>query len=79
MDGSYVRIENLEIPPQLFHSRDLADFIDLGRRFDLVESMEVAEHLPDGAADGFVACLARHADVVSVSRPRRLVRVATIT
>jgi hypothetical protein len=67
VDGSYVRIEDLQIPPQLFRSHDLADFIDLGRRFDLVESMEVAEHLPVRAADGFVACLVRHADVVLFS------------
>jgi len=67
VDGPYVRIEDLEIPPRLFRSHDLTSSIDLGRRFDLVESMEVAEHLPAGAADGFVACLVRHADVVLFS------------
>jgi Methyltransferase domain len=67
VDGPYVRIEDLEIPPQLFRSHDLTSSIDLGRRFDLVECMEVAEHLPDGAADRFVACLVRHADVVLFS------------
>ena len=40
VDGSYVRIEDLQIPPQLFHTQDLAGFMDLGRRFDLIESME---------------------------------------
>jgi hypothetical protein len=67
VDGPYVRIEELQIPPRLFRSHDLTSSIDLGRRFDLVECMEVAEHLPGGAADGFVACLVRHADVVLFS------------
>jgi SAM-dependent methyltransferase len=40
---------------------DLTAPIDLGRRFDLVLSTEVAEHLPEAAADPFVATLARHA------------------
>jgi hypothetical protein len=67
VDGPYVRIEDLQIPPMLFRSHDLTSSIDLGRRFDLVECMEVAEHLPGRAADGFVACLVRHADVVLFS------------
>jgi hypothetical protein len=67
VDGPYVRIEDLQIPPRLFRSHDLTSSIDLGRRFDLVECMEVAEHLPSDAADGFVACLVRHADVVLFS------------
>jgi SAM-dependent methyltransferase len=40
---------------------DLTAPIDLGRRFDLVLSTEVAEHLPEPAADPFVASIARHA------------------
>jgi hypothetical protein len=67
VDGTYVRIEELQIPPRLFRSHDLTSSIDLGRRFDLVECMEVAEHLPGRAADGFVASLVRHADVVLFS------------
>ncbi len=59
--------KNLQIPPQLFHTQDLAGFIDLGRRFDLVEGIEVAEHLAARAAGGFVASLIRHADVVLFS------------
>jgi hypothetical protein len=33
---------------------------DLGRRFDLVQSLEVAEHLPGGTSAAFVASLVRH-------------------
>jgi hypothetical protein len=41
--------------------------VSLGRRFDLVVSLEVAEHLDASAADGFVASLVRHGDVVLFS------------
>ncbi len=67
VDGDYIRTENLLIPPQCFQPRDLSNPIHLGRRFDLVESMEVAEHLPENAAEGFVASLVRHADIVLFS------------
>ena len=40
---------------------------DLGRRFDLVPSIEVAEHLPSGAADRFIESLTRHSDLVLFS------------
>ena len=67
VDGSYVQIDELQIPAPLFRAHDLTSSIDLGRRFDHVECMEVAEHLPGSAADGFVASLVRHADVVLFS------------
>src|SRR5262249_49881456 len=46
---------------------DLEQPFDLGRRFDLAISLEVAEHLSAAAAAGVVASLARHADVVLFS------------
>ena len=46
---------------------DLEKGISLDRRFDLVVSLEVAEHLDAGAANGFVASLVRHGDVVLFS------------
>jgi hypothetical protein len=67
VDGSYVRREHLEIPAANFRAHELAAPIDLGRRFDLVESMEVAEHLPPESAAAFVATLARHGDIVLFS------------
>jgi hypothetical protein len=67
IDGSYVAIDQLLIPHGLFRTHDLSLPIDLGRRFDLVESMEVAEHLPRSAADAFVATLVRHSDIVLFS------------
>jgi hypothetical protein len=67
VDGSYVALDQLLIPRDRFRTHDLALPIDLRRRFDLVESMEVAEHLPHSAADGFVATLVRHSDIVLFS------------
>lgn len=40
---------------------------DLGRRFDLVTSLEVAEHIPEFASGRFVDSLVAHADVVLFS------------
>lgn len=64
IDGDYVRREDLAISPASFLSRDLAEPVDLGRRFDLAQSLEVAEHLPESRARSFVSDLCRHSDVV---------------
>ncbi len=50
-----------------FTQSDLSRPFDLGRRFSLVQSLEVAEHLPEAAAAGFVSSLCRHADIVLFS------------
>jgi SAM-dependent methyltransferase len=67
VDGSYVDRALLSIPPDHFRGADLANGLDLGRRFDLVTSLEVAEHLPPESADRFVATLTAHSDVVLFS------------
>jgi hypothetical protein len=67
LDGPYVEVSDLEIPPQSFHACDLTVPIDLARRFALVQSLEVAEHLPPQAARPFVGSLTRHADIVLFS------------
>ena len=64
VDGEYVDLAELAIDESEFHVRDLATTVDLGRCFDLVESLEVAEHLPESRARTFVADLCRHGDVV---------------
>ncbi len=63
VDGDYVHAPLVED----FQPCDLSRPLDLGRRFDLVQSLEVAEHLPEGSARDFVASLARHGDVVLFS------------
>lgn len=61
VDGDYVKPEQLIIPPDRFRAADLSKPIDLGRRFELVQSLEVAEHVNAASADTFVENLARHA------------------
>ena len=57
----------LEIPHAAFLRADLSQPLDLGRRFDLAISLEVAEHLPAASADTFVASLAGLSDFVLFS------------
>jgi hypothetical protein len=57
----------LRISADRFVTRDLARPLDLGRRFDLVQSLGVAEHLPPEAAGCLVGSLARHGDAVLFS------------
>jgi len=59
VDGDYVDRERLEIPADRFLAHDLSQPLRLGRSFDLVVSLEVAEHLPAGCADAFVESLTR--------------------
>jgi SAM-dependent methyltransferase len=67
VDGDYVDRDRLDIDPDRFVVADLAAPFALGRRFDLAQSLEVAEHLPPARAEGFVADLVAHAPVVLFS------------
>lgn len=67
VDGDYVRPDQLVIPAANFRAHDLSTPLDLGRQFDLVQSLEVAEHLPHAKAAMFVETLTRHGDVVLFS------------
>lgn len=67
IDGFHVREEQLLIAPGEFERRDLTQPLRLDRRFDLVNCLEVAEHLPGARAAGFVADLCQLADVVVFS------------
>ncbi len=67
VDGAYVDRDLLQIPEARFVPCDLAKEIDLKRSFDLVISLEVAEHLPARAADVFIDNLVRHGPVVLFS------------
>lgn len=67
VDGDYIDRSELLIPSERFRSADLTRPFDLGRTFDAVISLEVAEHLPESAAGMFVETLTRHAPVVVFS------------
>jgi SAM-dependent methyltransferase len=67
VDGPYVDVARLYIPQTAFVPYDLATPLSLDRHFDLVQSLEVAEHLDAKAADGFVDNLVRHGGLVLFS------------
>lgn len=67
VDGDYVNRDLLQIPRETYQPADLSQPLDLGRRFDLVMSLEVAEHLPTETSETFVQSLARHSDAVLFS------------
>jgi SAM-dependent methyltransferase len=67
VDGDYVPIELLKIPVKHFRAADVCNLPDFGRRFDMVCSLEVAEHLPAAAAPRYISGLVRLAPVVLFS------------
>jgi SAM-dependent methyltransferase len=67
VDGPYVDRSKLHIPGASFLAHDLAQPLALRRRFDMVESLEVAEHLPESAADVFIENLTRHGHLIMFS------------
>jgi len=60
VDGDYVARDQLLINADEFRASDLSQPLNLGRRFDLVQSLEVAEHIPEAAALTFVQNLINH-------------------
>ena len=67
IDGDYVERSRLLIDEDAFTASDLEQPFDLGRQFDVVQSLEVAEHLSESSASGFVGSLVRHGDIVLFS------------
>ena len=67
VDGEYVDVQKLAVPSAHFKAHDLLKPLTLDRKFDLVQSLEVAEHLPHNAARQFVASLVKHGDVILFS------------
>ena len=67
VDGDYVDHSQLFIDEKFFHPFNLEERVNLNRRFDLVESLEVAEHLSPARADSFVEDLTRLGDVILFS------------
>lgn len=67
VDGDYVNRALLKIAASEFVERDLTKEFDLEKKYDLVISLEVAEHLPESSAAGFVKSLTRHSDVIMFS------------
>jgi SAM-dependent methyltransferase len=67
IEGPYIKKELLKIPADQVLFADLKDKIDLKERFDLVVSLEVAEHIQADHADIFVSNLVNAGDVILFS------------
>jgi 2-polyprenyl-3-methyl-5-hydroxy-6-metoxy-1,4-benzoquinol methylase len=73
LDGDHVSRERLMFDPARFVAADLSLPFSLGRKFDLVVSLETAEHLPAESEEIFVDGLTSHSDLVlfSAAIPRQ--------
>jgi SAM-dependent methyltransferase len=67
VDGSYVLSSGLLIPRDKFIAHDLSQPLNINRKFDLVISLEVAEHIKPASADIFVESLVTHSDTILFS------------
>ncbi|WP_109047131.1 class I SAM-dependent methyltransferase [Azospirillum sp. TSA6c] len=67
IDGDYVPRDKLMIEEERFISHDLNVLAKVNRRFDLVVSLEVAEHLYENKSDSFIDMLCLHGDTILFS------------
>ena len=67
VDGSYVRAEDLIIDKKNFVSANLDNGFSTDRKFELVTSLEVAEHIKPENAEKFIASLCNLGDVIVFS------------
>jgi len=67
IDGNYVDLDRLKIPRNSFIAHDLANPLKIAKSFDLVVSLEVAEHLSIENSENFVDGLVNLAPAVLFS------------
>lgn len=67
VDGAYVRAESLLVPVERFQPRDITQPFDLNRKFDMVQCLEVGEHIPESASKALIGNLVRHGGLVLFS------------
>jgi SAM-dependent methyltransferase len=67
IDGNYVNRSLMYINEDKFIPYDLKKPLELNRKFDLVISLEVAEHLPENAAEPFIKSLVSLGDFILFS------------
>ena len=67
IDGPYVDRGALLIEPTRFRAGDLTSPIRLGRKFDMVQCLEVGEHIPPEASATLVENLVTHGSVLLFS------------
>jgi hypothetical protein len=64
VDGAWTDQSQLLIPRKNFKVQDLSKPFDLGQRFDVAISLEVAEHVAPEHSMQFVENLTQHSDIV---------------
>jgi SAM-dependent methyltransferase len=64
VDGAVAGEHAVMVPHEILRHIDLTQAWSLGRRFDAVLCLEVAEHLEAGHAPGLVEALAAHSDTI---------------
>ncbi|MBZ8179983.1 Wzt carbohydrate-binding domain-containing protein [Oscillatoria salina] len=67
IDGDYLKPEMLQISPEKFLAKDLKQPLHLDKTFDLVLSLEVAEHLPESDAEIFIDSLTKLGEIIVFS------------
>lgn len=67
IDGNYIDTKLLQIDIQDFLAVDLRRSFSIQRKFDLVISLEVAEHLPSESANAFIESLTNLGNVIIFS------------
>lgn len=67
LDGSWVNKDRLYIEEDNFIRCDLEDPIEISRKFDLVMSLEVAEHLNESNTRNFIKYLTNHSSFILFS------------
>lgn len=67
VDGDYLDDNQLHIEKKYFKAVELRNEFDLGRKYDLLLCLEVAEHLPESSAHNFVKSLSLHSDNIIFS------------
>lgn len=67
LDGAYVDRGALLIDVNDFRPSELSHAVVLAHTYDLAQSLEVAEHLPESSAVSFVESLTRHARIILFS------------
>src|SRR5690348_4481428 len=73
IDGEYVDRSLLEIPADSFEAHDLRQPLKIQRKFDVVVSLEVAEHLPPDTAETFIRTLRSEEHTSELQSPVHLV------
>ena len=67
VEGSSSAKEMLMIPDEFWMERNVCEKVELGRKFNLAISLEVAEHLPVESHSTFIGNLTCHSDVILFS------------